>query len=70
MGKTKVPCALVTSMDRHTTDELLARLGLRNYFTCLVTGARRLVAAAWSQLLPRRLLPAQRLLRTAWWPAV
>ncbi|PSC73179.1 haloacid dehalogenase-like hydrolase superfamily [Micractinium conductrix] len=53
MGKTKVPCALVTSMDRHTTDELLARLGLRNYFTCLVTAdddmetmAQRFLSAA------------------------
>ena len=39
MHKTKVPCALVTAMDRHTTDALLHRLGLRNYFCCTVTGA-------------------------------
>ncbi len=39
MSKTRVPCALVTTMDRHTTGELLEKLGLRNYFTCLVTGA-------------------------------
>lgn len=37
MSKTRVPCALVTSMDRHTTDRLLEKLALRNYFTCLVT---------------------------------
>ncbi|EFN51235.1 hypothetical protein CHLNCDRAFT_33180, partial [Chlorella variabilis] len=37
MSKTRVPCALVTTMDRHTTGELLDKLGLRHYFTCLVT---------------------------------
>lgn len=37
MSKTRVPCALVTSMDRHTTSELLEKLGLRNYFSCTVT---------------------------------
>jgi beta-phosphoglucomutase-like phosphatase (HAD superfamily) len=37
MSKTRVPCALVTSMDRHTTEELLGRLGLRHYFACTVT---------------------------------
>jgi hypothetical protein len=31
----------VTTMDRHTTGELLEKLGLRNFFTCLVTGAHR-----------------------------
>jgi phosphoglycolate phosphatase-like HAD superfamily hydrolase len=41
MSKTKVPCALITTMDRHTTDALLDRLGLRHYFSCLVTGAPR-----------------------------
>lgn len=40
MAKTKVPCALVTSMDRYTTDQLLDKLGLRQFFTCLVTGGR------------------------------
>ncbi|KAL4448919.1 hypothetical protein ABPG77_007636 [Micractinium sp. CCAP 211/92] len=37
MAKTRVPCALVTSMDRFTTDQLLDKLGLRQFFTCLVT---------------------------------
>jgi hypothetical protein len=40
MSKTRVPCALVTSMDRHTTSELLEKLGLRNYFSCSVTGVQ------------------------------
>lgn len=39
MSKNRVPSALVTTMDRHTTDALLERLGLRHYFTCTVTGA-------------------------------
>lgn len=38
MHKQRVPCALVTTMDRHTTNALLERLGLRQYFTCTVTG--------------------------------
>lgn len=38
MSKNRVPSALVTTMDRHTTDALLERLGLRHYFTCTVTG--------------------------------
>lgn len=38
MSKTKVPCALVTSMDRHTTDALLEKLHLRHHFSVLVTG--------------------------------
>jgi hypothetical protein len=41
MERTRVPCALVTTLDRHTTAELLERLGLRNYLTCTVTGAPR-----------------------------
>lgn len=44
MSKTKVPCCLVTAMDRHTTDALLERLGLRQHFTCTVTGARAAAA--------------------------
>ena len=40
MSKTRVPCCLVTSMDRHSTDALLQRLGMRQYFTCMVTGER------------------------------
>lgn len=43
MSSTKVPCALVTSLDFFTTGLLLQRLGLRQYFTCLVTGALRLM---------------------------
>ena len=37
MSKTNVPCALVTAMDRTTAVDLLERLGLRRYFSALVT---------------------------------
>ncbi|KAI7845474.1 hypothetical protein COHA_001023 [Chlorella ohadii] len=53
MSKNRVPSALVTTMDRHTTDALLERLGLRHYFTCTVTAdddmetiAQRFLSAA------------------------
>lgn len=37
MHRTKVPSALVTSMDRATTHALLDRLGLRQFFAATVT---------------------------------
>ena len=37
MGKTQVPCALVSNLDRCTTLEILQRSRLEQYFTALVT---------------------------------
>ena len=38
MGDWRVPCALVTSLDRATAAALLERMGLRHNFDALVTG--------------------------------
>jgi beta-phosphoglucomutase-like phosphatase (HAD superfamily) len=37
VSKHNMPCALVTTLDRRTTDSLLARMGLRHFFSALVT---------------------------------
>ena len=37
MSKTSVPCALITSMDKSTTTALLERLGVRHYFSAIVS---------------------------------
>ena len=62
MSKTKVPTALVTTMDRHTTNALLDKLGLRHYFTCTVTGGWK---GGWVRAWPLRAWP----LRAAPWRA-
>lgn len=37
MSKTNVPCALVTAIDKTTATQILEKLGLRKYFSALVT---------------------------------
>lgn len=38
LSKFNVPCALVTSLDRTTVMRVLQRMGLHDFFVCMVTG--------------------------------